>query len=88
MIKIAEGKIEGTFLGLFTDMLIDDELACSDVLNLTPIVLDESVTDQSPKKNYDLSVDYFYAVGLMSVYQRCQILLDSSGGKITSWIAG
>ena len=50
-------------------MLIDDELDCFDVLNLTPIVLDESITDQSSKKNHDLSIDYFYcAVGLMSIY--------------------
>jgi hypothetical protein len=76
VVQIAEGKVESAGLGLLTDMLVDDELHCTYVLDFTPIVLYVSVTDQSTEENHDLSVDDLYAIRLMSVYQRCTMCLS------------
>ena len=40
VVNIAKGEIEGTCLHLCADMLIDDELNCSNVLDFTPVVMD------------------------------------------------
>jgi hypothetical protein len=49
-------------------VFVYDELHSSNILDLTPIVLDKSVADESTKKNQYLSIYDFDSFGLMSVH--------------------